>query len=77
MCELVEIDTDDFFWRCDCAAPDPPFLKSVYHNSLFSGWVKPHKFIDFAYLYMGGMQMCKIQEALNLGLKTPHKFHTQ
>jgi hypothetical protein len=42
-------------------------MKSVYQNSIFSKVVNPHLFIDFAFLYLNGMEQNKIEEALNLG----------
>jgi hypothetical protein len=42
-------------------------MKSVYQNSIFSKVANPHLFIDFAFLYLNGMEQNKIEEALNLG----------
>jgi hypothetical protein len=54
---------------CKCRAEEgsPAFMKSVYHNSIFSHMVNPHLFMDFAFLYLNGMEQNKIEEALNLG----------
>jgi hypothetical protein len=42
-------------------------MKSIYHNSIFSNMNDPHLFIYYAYLFLNGMEQCKIEEALNLG----------
>jgi hypothetical protein len=54
---------------CKCRAEEgsPAFMKSVYHNSIFSHMVNPHLFMNFAFLYLNGMEQNKNEEALNLG----------
>jgi hypothetical protein len=42
-------------------------MKSVYQNSIFSKVVNPQLFIDFAFVYLNGMEQNKIEEALNIG----------
>jgi hypothetical protein len=41
-------------------------MKGVYHGSIFSRWVDPHLFFDFASFYFGGMEQEEIEEAVNL-----------
>jgi hypothetical protein len=46
--------------KCRAAEGNPTFMKSVYQNSIFSKVVNPHLFIDFAFLYLNGMEQNKM-----------------